>query len=114
MLQPDEDPYEKALFYKCKICDYQERAEDGNEAEHCVYKTDVEGKATKLIVNRDIVDDPTLQKRIIQECRTQGCKGTEVVCYYQIKGKFELIYMCTTCREQWKMDQKDETYDIDS
>ena len=70
MLYADEaeDGSEWALFYKCKICNHQERAQDGNEFENCVYKTDLEAKATNLVVSQDIVHDPTLQKRNIPKC----------------------------------------------
>ena len=69
MLYADEDPSERALFYKCKMCGYSERAAEGNEFENCVYKVDMEAKALELIINNDIVDDPTLQKRAVNKCQ---------------------------------------------
>ena len=65
MLYPDEADDERALIFKCKICDYSETAEPGNEFENCVYRTDLEAKAAELIINPEIVEDPTLQKRNI-------------------------------------------------
>ena len=65
MLYAEEDPSQRCLFYKCKICDEGEKALAGDENENCVYKVDMEAKAMALIINPDIVDDPTLQKRNI-------------------------------------------------
>ena len=59
MLYADEDPGE-GLVYKCRICNQSEKAQAGNEFENCVYKTDLEAKLTELVINPDIVDDPTL------------------------------------------------------
>ena len=103
------------LFYKCKICDYQERAQDGNEFENCVYKTDLEAKATNLVVSQDIVHDPTLQKRVIDKCLNTNkvCKNKEVVTFYHItKENFDLIYVCTKCKFLWRQREIDDKYDI--
>ena len=73
MLYADEDPGE-GLVYKCRICQkVTEKAQQGNEFENCVYKTDLEAKLTELVINPDIVDDPTLQKRAIKQCQNQNC-----------------------------------------
>ena len=117
MLYADEEPQEKALYYQCKVCDYQERAIEGNEFEHCVYKVDIEAKETQLIINPEIVDDPTLQKRNIDQCKNEkkSCNGKEVVCFNQITAdRFDLIYMCTKCRHWWRMREKDSNYDTSS
>ena len=45
MLYPDEDRDERVLFFKCKVCDYQEQAAENNEFENCVYRIDLEAKA---------------------------------------------------------------------
>ena len=115
MLYADEDINERVLVYRCKNCDYQERAEDKNEYENCVYKTDMEAKASALIINPDIVDDPTLQKRIIDRCRNknQTCNSKEVVTFYHItRDRMHLVYVCIKCRTFWKMEEKDPRYDI--
>ena len=98
---------EKVLFYKCKTCDYQERALEDNEFENCVYKTDMEAKAMAVIINDDVVDDPTLQKRNINKCQNpkRACNNKEVVCFNHITvDQFNLIYVCTKCRHLWKQD----------
>ena len=108
---------EKVLFYKCKTCDYQERALEGNEYENCVYKTDMEAKAMALIINQDVVDDPTLQKRNIDKCENpnRACNNKEVVCFNHITtDRFDLIYVCTKCRHYWRKTNKDANYDISS
>ena len=117
MLYADEEPKERALLYKCKICDYQERAQEGNEFENCVYMVDMEAKEMQLIINQDIISDPTLQKRMIEKCRnkTKACPNKEVVCFQHItQDRFDLIYVCTKCREWWRMNIKDPNYDINS
>ena len=65
-----------SLYYRCKTkdefanrtCTYYERAGDFNEEENTVYKTDHIAKAASMNLNRDIVHDPTLQKRNIDKC----------------------------------------------
>ena len=117
MLYAEEDPSKRALFFKCKICDYEERAIDGDEFENCVYKVDMEAKAMALIINPDIVDDPTLQKRNIPQCLNQNkvCSNKEVVTFYHItQDRFDLIYVCTKCRHAWRQTGKDKDYDIGS
>ena len=116
MLYAEEEPSERALYFVCKICEYSEPAAEGNEFENCVYKVDMEAKAMQLMVNQDIVDDPTLQKRNILHCmnKTKKCNNKEVICYNQITHeKFDLIYVCTKCRHAWRMREKDPLYDID-
>ena len=108
-----------ALIYRCRtrdlmgsFCDYYERAQNDDEQENTVYKTDLEAKATALNVNRDIVYDPTLQKRAIKQCHNPKCTNKEVVTFYRVDHtRFELIYCCTKCAKYWKSAQ-DEKYDI--
>ena len=104
------------LIYKCKMCGLPEEVgENAPEHEYCVYKTDLEAKAERLIINPDIVDDPTLAKRQIDQCRTEECNSNQVVTFYHItKDHFNLIYVCIKCRNFWKMNEKDHKYDIDT
>ena len=77
----------------------------------------MEAKALQLVINFDIVDDPTLQKRTIEKChnKNKACNNREVVCFQQItQERFDLIYVCTKCREPWRQTTKDPNYDIDS
>ena len=83
------------------------QAQEGNEFENCVYKTDLEAKATNLVVSKDIVHDPTLLKREIDKCRNdkRNCKNKQVVTFYHItKETFDLMYMCTDpkCGFLWR------------
>ncbi len=85
MLYAEEDPDERVLYYRCS-CGYSERAPPGNEYENCVFRTDLEAKASQLIINEDIVSDPTLAKREIDKCmnKKKTCNGKEVVTFYHI------------------------------
>ena len=77
----------------------------------------MEAKASGLIVNPDIVDDPTLQKRNVEVCKNpyKNCNNKEVVCFNHITlDKFDMIYMCTQCRHHWAMGTRDPKYDIDT
>uniref|UniRef100_A0A7S3CIP9 DNA-directed RNA polymerase II subunit RPB9-like zinc ribbon domain-containing protein n=1 Tax=Strombidium rassoulzadegani TaxID=1082188 RepID=A0A7S3CIP9_9SPIT len=117
MLYADESMDEKMLAFKCKICSYQEIAEKGNEYENCVYKTDLEEKETQLIINPDIVDDPTLTQRFIDNCLNPSgrCTNKEVVSFLHIGiEKFDLIYVCTKCKFHWRhVADGDESEDED-
>ena len=119
MLEPDShpDPNQRVLVFKCTICQRIETAEEGNEFDNCVYRTDLEAKASQLIINEDIVDDPTLQKRNVDKCKNPrgNCPGKEVVTFYHItQDKFELIYVCTTCGQPSRVRERDPNYDIAS
>ena len=112
-----------SLYYRCKtkdedgnqVCEYQERAAEKNEFENCVYRQDMEAKALALNINPDIVDDPTLQKRKIKQCKTAKCNNKEVVTFYHITHeKLDLVYVCTGCKFAWRMREKDPDYDMHS
>lgn len=61
-----------------------------------------------LIINPDIVDDPTLQERNIQKCKTEGCDGQKVVSFFHMtKEEISLIYVCKNCQEWWRMQETD-------
>ena len=108
MLYADEDPGE-GLVYKCRICNQAEKAQVGNEFENCVYKTDLEAKLTELVINPDIVDDPTLQKRAVEQCNNVNCTNKEVVTFYHITSeRMALMFVCTKCKEYWRKKEKDE------
>ena len=66
MLTPEESINDQALYFHCRICNYYERAQEGNEFENCVYKTDYEAKESQLVINPDIVKDPTLSKKQVE------------------------------------------------
>ena len=96
---------------------WMDRAQEGNEYDNCVYRTDLEAKAKQLILNEDIVDDPTLSKRNVAKCENpkKQCPNKEVVTFYHVTNdQFSLIYCCTKCAYAWRMTGKDETYDIAS
>ena len=106
----DEEYPNGCLIYRCKMCNLPEIVgNDGTEQDYCVYKTDLEQRAERLIINPDIVDDPTLAKRMIDKCKTDQCNSNQVVTFYHITSDhFNLIYVCCKCRNAWKMNEKDE------
>lgn len=98
------------LVFKCRVCDYSELAKPGDENENCVYRTDLEAKLKDLIINPDIVDDPSLQEREIAKCRNdkKACNGTRVVSFFHItKEEFSLVYVCKKCKHWLRMQEKD-------
>ena len=114
MLYPDADlerdyDGEWGLVFRCRVCDFSETAIPGNEYENCVYRTDLEAKLKDLVINPDIVDDPTLQERIIAKCANtkKSCNGTKVVSFFHItKQEFSLVYVCKKCKFWWRMREK--------
>ena len=69
ILKPSEEEDGK-LYYRCpaKDCDGGEPAEEGNMYDNCIFRIDLEKKAQEKIINKDIVDDPSLQKRTVDQC----------------------------------------------
>ena len=108
MLYPDADQgySDWGLVFKCRVCEYSEGAIPNNEYENCVYRTDLEAKLKDLIINPDIVDDPSLQERMISKCenKKKACNGTKVVSFFHItKEEFSLVYVCKKCKHWWRM-----------
>ena len=106
---------DRCLVFNCKLCNHSQRVPDANERDNCVYKTDLEAKAERLVINEDIVDDPTLAKRQIDKCpnKNKNCTSNQVIIFYHITfNKMELIYVCIKCRHWWRMQERDNNYDI--
>ena len=120
LLYADEEKIDddaRSLVYICRICHYQEQAEEKNEYDNCVYLTDLEAKEKELLVNPDIIDDPTLMKREIDKCSNPNkqCNNKVVVCFYHItKNEFSLVYVCTKCRYYWRQQERQVEYDINT
>lgn len=75
MLQPVEMMLMDApqLVYKCRICGHHDKAREGDEADHCVYRsgeTEAEAAAAgtsqqpsfKFTVDKECIKDPTLSR----------------------------------------------------
>jgi len=109
MLYPKENKDLKKLLYHCKICEYEEEAEDA-----CVYINSVAQDLEALeMVTSDLATDPTLA-----HCREgeicPACSGTDAVQFQtpvnRDKSNMRLYYVCTsdTCRNKWAGDMEKE------
>lgn len=111
MLYPKENKTEKKLLYHCKICEYEETADDP-----CVYINSVAQDLEALeMVTSDLATDPTLA-----HCREgeicPACGGLDAVQFQtpvnRLKSNMRLYYVCTsdTCRNKWagEMENQDD------
>lgn len=110
--QLDDDSY--TLIYACRICGHFERAKEGDEADHCVYRSsgqqtsgaaEVAGEGPKFIfqVDKECVKDPTLSRRKDVVCRK--CNHTEAVTFTNpTKDRMNLIFVCTKCTYYWRKE----------
>ena len=70
MLYPKEHTYDEnhrmpKLVYECRICGEIQQAREGDEWDHCVYKSDFNQRdanslSSTFTVDKDIIKDPTL------------------------------------------------------
>ena len=89
------------LVYRCKICNKEERTDENNEADNCVYKTDFSARSENLIVDTECVRDPTLARHRDIVC--EKCTHNEAVSFTQVtKENLNLIFVCCNCRHWWK------------
>lgn len=109
MLYPKENKAEKKLYYHCKICEYEEQADDA-----CVYINSVAQDLEALaMVTADLATDPTLA-----HCREgeicPACGGTDAVQFQtpvnRMKSNMRLYYVCTqeNCRNKWAGEMEEE------
>ena len=81
MLEPREHIVSERhyLQFECKLCARAQRAEEGNEIDNCVYRTDYTVRAENLQVDLECVKDPTLTRRRDVECKF--CAHNEAVTF---------------------------------
>lgn len=118
MLQPvemmiGEDP---KLVYKCRICGHHDKAREGDEADHCVYRsgeaeTDAaSGSAQssfKFVVDRECIKDPTLSRQ--KDVRCRKCQHQEAVTFtIPAKDRLNLIFVCTKCTYSWRKEEGED------
>ena len=115
----DEHQGISRLIYDCRICGHFEKAQEGDQWDNCVYKSD-HNQATAggdhsviTAVDKDCIKDPTLQRRNGIKCPARGCKNTQAVSFTQpSKDRLNLIYVCTACAFSWKKEALDPSTDI--
>ena len=124
MLYPKEQVYDEAqnisrLIYDCRICGYFEKAREGDEWDNCVYKSDHSaaeegGNFSKMFkIDKDIIKDPSLQRRNDIDCPNKACSNKQAVTFTQpTKDRLNLIYVCTACTYHWKKEALDPKTDI--
>lgn len=94
----DEDRH--YLQFECKLCNSYQRAQENDEVDNCVYKTDFTMRAENLIVDPECIKDPTLSRRKDVQCK--WCGHNEAVTFTQpLKDKLNLIFVCCKCARHW-------------
>ena len=90
----------EGVGFKCRKCPYVESINHaitmGNQ--HNLK----EDKATQLVMNPYLTDDPTLPRLNTVKCPAQGCPSSEVVAVKLSKVDLIWMYQCTACGTSWK------------
>lgn len=122
MLQPKEQKTGELeigrLIYDCRICGYFEKAKEGDEADHCVYRSSEQqssgpgqsaGGESKFVFHfdKECVKDPTLSRRKDLLCKK--CGHNEAVTFMNpTKDRMNLIFVCTKCTYYWRKEKPAE------
>ena len=92
------------MAYECRICGHFEKAKPEDEADNCVYKSEHLKMSDKLIIDKECIKDPTLQRRKNVQC--SQCPCTEVVTFTQhTKDRMNMIFVCVQCCHNWRKDK---------
>jgi len=90
----------EGVGFKCRKCPYVESITHANPM---VYEHNLkEDKATQLVMNPYLKDDPTLPKLTTVKCPAQGCPSSEVVAVKLSRVDLIWMYQCTACGTSWK------------
>ena len=111
MLEPREFKHgdRSSLQFDCKLCNSYCRAQDNDEMDNCVYRTDYTTRAENLHVDPECIKDPTLSRRRDVVCK--WCSHNEAVTFTQpTKDRLNLIFVCCKCARHWTKGEgeKDE------
>lgn len=119
MLQPKEEKVdeegESRLIYFCRICGNSEKAKPMDQADNCVYQSEVaKDSASETKVDKECIKDPTLTRNRDVQC--PKCPCHEAVSFTNpTKQKMALVYVCTKCAHSWiksdKSDSKEQVKD---
>ncbi|KAI8870466.1 Zgc:103515 [Ramicandelaber brevisporus] len=108
VLYPKENRQERRLYYACKVCDYQEKAQE--QLVHRQQVAHVANETTAIVA--DLASDPTLPRT--NEIPCPRCGHNEVV-YFQSQSihpdtRLTLYYLCcnTSCSHRWTSESADE------
>ena len=72
MLYPKEKMSDEEvgfLTYDCRICGYFEKARPNNEADNCVYKSELTRMSERFYVDKECIKDPTLSRSKAANCK---------------------------------------------
>lgn len=98
------------LQFECKLCNSYQRAQENNEMDNCVYRTDFTMRAENIQVDPECVKDPTLERRRGVCCK--WCGHTEAVIFTQpTKDRLNLIFVCTSCTKHWTKGEGKNDFD---
>ena len=90
--------------FKCRKCPYVESITHANPM---VYEHNLkEDKATQLVVNPYLKDDPTLPKLTTAKCPAKDCPSSDVVAVKLLRVDLIWMYQCTTCGTSWKQSAR--------
>ena len=106
------------LVYRCGICKNDYPATPGNLDEHWVYKKESKALAASVLIDKSLINDPTLSRSKGTIC--PNCRHDEVVFFQsQVTGGSNslasLIYVCTNndCGHHWEHEPSNEPYSDD-
>lgn len=84
--------------YKCRMCNYEEKAMPENYVIFHSESTDTDAK----INVKNICGDPTIPRKTIP-CRNDKKKcDNQSILYYRDKGTHKIHYICCECEFAWE------------
>ena len=100
MLYPKEDKKTLTLIYRCRICGFEQPADNP-----CTFVNKIVHEVDELKhIIPDLGEDPTLPKNNDKEC--PNCEGLRCVYFQSHSTKAEqgmrLYFVCCTCGHKWK------------
>lgn len=104
MLYPKEDKRNKKLIYHCRICLWQQPADNP-----CVVVNKIVHEVDELsLIIPDLGEDPTFPRERERPC--PACGGQECVFFQSHSTKAEqgmkLYFVCCTCGHKWTEDNE--------
>lgn len=94
----------EGVGFKCRKCTYVEAISHTNPL---VYEHNLkEDRATQLVMNPYLKDDPTLPRLHTVKCPRENCPSSEVVAVKLSKQDVIWMYQCVACGETWKQSSR--------